>query len=164
MQFTCRALNGLLLLALIISDLNKALYSCSLIGVICKLSIPSLCSLPEEFRGQSTMGCSNMGEPCCSGVNQGLSMYSMLGLGWGWRGGTVNERTWVFCIHTLCRAMLCLWDEAVTDGLKICWTLESNTQHPYADSKPKLWSVCLCVSVSPPMSHCSHGWNAWWSP
>lgn len=39
-QFTCRALNGLLLLALIISDLNKALYSSSLIGVICKLSIP----------------------------------------------------------------------------------------------------------------------------
>lgn len=31
---------GLLLLALIISDLNKALYSSSLIGVICKLSIP----------------------------------------------------------------------------------------------------------------------------
>lgn len=33
---------GLLLLALIISDLNKALYSRGLIGVICKLSIPSL--------------------------------------------------------------------------------------------------------------------------
>lgn len=51
MQFTCRALNGLLLLALIISVLNKALYCSRLIGVICKLSIPSLRAIPEGAAG-----------------------------------------------------------------------------------------------------------------
>lgn len=72
MQFACGALNGFLLLALIISDLNKALYSSSLIGVICKLSNPSLCTLPEELPGLSTSGCSYVA--CMHSMSGGVTV------------------------------------------------------------------------------------------
>lgn len=54
------------------------------------------------------------------------------------------------CTPCLCDAhvelrMPCLQYRVATDGSKICWTLESDTQHPYA--KPKLLSVCLSPLV-----------------
>lgn len=57
---------------MIISDLNKALYSSSLIGVICKLSIPISerpPHPPEELPGPTATGFPNTGECYCSGVS-----------------------------------------------------------------------------------------------
>ncbi|KAK5850937.1 hypothetical protein PBY51_001771 [Eleginops maclovinus] len=52
--------------------------------------------------------------------------------------------------------MSCLPYYEATDGPKICWTLYSNTQYPYASSKPKLLSVALLLPAPSTHSHIAH--------